>query len=277
MRRLRFGRWIVGIGLLLQASPALSATWLFLTDRETPLFPAWSHDTRFVSITPVTLPAPGAGHALQGFLAATRLRPAPVAQPLASWADLCQRPPVQGVVVMGDAATRAVLQACSLPTVIVGTSGQQVTPLLADTRRTSVSAIYLEAEPLLNLRLVRALLPAARTVGVLVPTPAPGWLARLRSEAHRLEFTLNEIPVTDDLSAVRALRQRLPGLDAVLLPPETTVINEWSLKPLLLLTIRQGVPTFGGLTARYVAAGCWRRWSRMRSACWRKSRRSPPR
>lgn len=61
--------------------------------------------------------------------------------------------------------------------------------------------------------------------------------------------------MTDDLGAVRDLRPRLPGLDAVLLPPETTVINEWSLKPLLLMTIRQGVPTFGGLTARYVTAG----------------------
>ena len=47
----------------------------------------------------------------------------------------------------------------------------------------------------------------------------------------------------------------MSDLDAVLLPPDATVINEWSLKPLLLMTIRQGVPTFGGLTARYVDAG----------------------
>jgi hypothetical protein len=58
-----------------------------------------------------------------------------------------------------------------------------------------------------------------------------------------------------DLDAVRALRPRLPGLDAVLLPPDPALINEWSLKPLLLMTVRQGVPTFGGLTARYVEAG----------------------
>ena len=255
MRRPRFGGWIVGVWLLLQASPALSATLLFLSDRETPLFQAWSRDARFVSMTPVTLPPPGAGNALQGFLAATRLRPAHVAKPSDSWADLCQRQRVQGVVVMGDEAARAVLQACSLPTLIVGTPYQQVTPLLADTRRTPVSAIYLEAEPLLNLRLARALLPAARTVGVLVPTPAPAWLVPLRAEAHRLDFALDEIVATDDLGAVRALRPRLAGLDAVLLPPDATVINEWSLKPLLLMTIRQGVPTFGGLTARYVDAG----------------------
>ena len=255
MRWPRLGGWIVGGWLLLQASPAFSATLLFLSDRETPFFQAWAHDARFVSMTPVTLPPPGAGNALQGFLVATRLRPAHVAKPSDSWADLCQRQRIQGVVVIGDEATRAVLQACSLPTVIVRTPSQQVTSLLADPRHTPVSAIYLEADPALNLRLVRALLPAARTVGVLVPTPAPAWLAPLRTEAHRWDFTLAEIPVTDDLGAVRALRPRLPGLDAVLLPPETTVINEWSLKPLLLMTVRQGVPTFGGLTARYVDAG----------------------
>ena len=60
MRRPRFGGWIVGVWLLLQASPAFSATLLFLSDRETPLFQAWSRDARFVSMTPVTLPPPGA-------------------------------------------------------------------------------------------------------------------------------------------------------------------------------------------------------------------------
>jgi hypothetical protein len=54
---------------------------------------------------------------------------------------------------------------------------------------------------------------------------------------------------------VRALRPRLAGLDAVLLPPEPSLVNEWSLKPLLLMTVRQGVPVLGGASARYVDAG----------------------
>ena len=99
------------------------------------------------------------------------------------------------------------------------------------------------------------LLPAAHTIGVLVPTPRRrGWLCSGPRPAA-WNSPLDEIPVTDDLSAARALRPRLSDLDAVLLPPDATVINEWSLKPLLLMTIRQGVPTFGGLTARYVDAG----------------------
>jgi ABC-type uncharacterized transport system substrate-binding protein len=259
MRLPRFGGWVVGIWLALQVSQAFSATLLFLADRETPLSQTWSRDFRPLLTTSFTLAPSVAGVALHGFLATERPgSPQPeyheAGAPHSS-TDLCRRKRVQVVVAAGPEAARAVVRECRLPTLMIGMSRAQVAPLLAEEGDTTVSAIYLEAEPSLNLRLVRALLPAARTVGVLVPTPAPGWLAPLRTEAHRLNFTLDEIPVTDDLGTVRALRPRLPGLDSVLLPPDATVINEWSLKPLLLMTIRQGIPTFGGLTARYVDAG----------------------
>ncbi len=246
----------MGVWLALQASQTLSATLLFLADRETPLFQAWLHDSRgYPNPQQVVPPLRSAGAVLHGFLAVEGQGSPPVARPPDSWATLCQRNRVQAVVALGDETARATLQECPLPTLIIGITRPQVAPLLAEARRNSISAIYLEAEPLLNLRLARALLPAARTVGVLVPTPAPAWLSPLRAEAQRLHFTLDEIAATDDLDAVRALRPRLPGLDAVLLPPEPALINEWSLKPLLLMTVRQGVPTFGGLTARYVEAG----------------------
>mgnify|MGYP001366529690 FL=1 len=41
----------------------------------------------------------------------------------------------------------------------------------------------------------------------------------------------------------------------MLLPPEPSLVSEWSLKPLLLMTVRQGVPVLGGASARYVDAG----------------------
>ncbi|MCB1822003.1 MAG: hypothetical protein KDI73_10550, partial [Candidatus Competibacteraceae bacterium] len=150
---------------------------------------------------------------------------------------------------------QTVIQECAIPLLAVRVSRQQVTPLLTFPRQAAASAIYLEADPLLNLQLARVLLPQARTVGVWVSTPAPAWLSSLRREARRLQFTLEEMRVSDDLEAVRALRPRLTRLDVVLLPPDSTLINEWSLKPLLLMTLRQGVPVFGGLTASYVEAG----------------------
>lgn len=247
----------MGVWLTLQVGPAFSATLLFLADRETPLFQSWLHDLRGYPHPPqhVVPSLRSAGAVLHGFLAVEGQGSPPRARPPDSWATLCQRNRVQAVVAMGDEAARAAIRECPLPTLIVGITRLQVAPLLAATPRDSISAIYLEADPALNLQVLRALLPAARTVGVFVPPDGPTWLPSLRAEAQRLHFTLDEIAASADLDAVRALRPRLPGLDAVLLPPEPALINEWSLKPLLLMTVRQGVPTFGGLTARYVEAG----------------------
>lgn len=256
MRPHAVGVWLLGAWLALQTASVGAATLLFLAGNES-LFLAMQEGAWPPVATrsaPLAINAPG-GELLRGFLAANSPRPAPSATDGVALAELCRRAPIDALVAFGPEAAQAAARECTAPLLVVRVPRQQVAPLLADAGRESVSAIYLEAEPPFNLRLARALLPAARTVGVLVPTPAPGWLAPLRAEAHRLDLTLDEIPVTDDLGAVRVLRPRLPGLDAVLLPPEATVINEWSLKPLLLMTVRQGVPTFGGLTARYVDAG----------------------
>lgn len=86
------------------------------------------------------------------------------------------------------------------------------------------------------------------------PPTEPAWLPALRNEARRLQFDLREV-VVGDLQGVQALRGLLAGLDAVLLPPDYALINEWSIKPLLLMTIRQQIPVFGGLTERYIEAG----------------------
>lgn len=255
MRRSTAGGWALGIGLALQTGHALSTDLLFLADREVAPLEAALRDSRRAPVAPVAFPSPGDGAALRGFIAAARPESSRAVGSPASLADLCVRRRSGVVVAWGEEAARAAVRACPLPALVVGMTRRQVAPLLAERRPEPVSAIYLEADPSLDLRLARALLPTARTVGVLVPAPAPAWLAPLRAEAHRLELALEEIAATDDLDAVRALRPRLAGLDAVLLPPEPSLVNEWSLKPLLLMTVRQGVPVLGGASARYVDAG----------------------
>ena len=255
MRRLTTGGWALGIGLALQTGQALSTDLLFLTDREVAPLEAALRDARRAPVAPVAFPSPGDGAVLHGFLAADRPESSRAIGSPASLADLCGRRRSGVVVAWGERAARTTLQACPLPTLVVGMLRRQVVPLLAERRPEPVSAIYLEADPSLDLRLARALLPSARTVGVLAPVTAPAWLAPLRAEARRLDLALEEIVADDDLGAVRALRPRLAGLDAVLLPPEPSLASEWSLKPLLLMTIRQGVPVLGGASARYVDAG----------------------
>lgn len=246
----------MSVFMALQTSLAFSGSLLFLADRETSLFQRWLNDSHdFPYLHPVKSPLKSGGTVLHGFLVTDRPSDSPAPDRPDRWTDLCQRQRTQIVVALGEVAAQAAVQACQLPTLSVGITHREATSLLAKAQHHSLSVIYLEAEPLLNLRLVRALLPAARTVGVFVPPDPPAWLLSLRAEAQRLQFTLDEMAVMDDQETVRTLRARLSSLDAVLLPPEPTLINEWSLKPLLLMTMRQGIPTVGGLTARYVKAG----------------------
>ena len=167
-------------------------------------------------------------------------------------ADLCQQ--VDVVVAVAEDAARAAEKICSIPLLMVLVPDAQLQPLLKQTRGPARTAIYQEADPIANLRLIRELLPNALNVGVLV-SPRQAGLPSLRAEAHRLRFKLEEIAATNDEEAVRALRNHIGTLDAVLLLPDLQLINAWSLKPILLMTIRQMVPTFGGPTADYVRAG----------------------
>jgi ABC-type uncharacterized transport system substrate-binding protein len=233
-----------------------ATTVLFLTREESGLFRRWDAATPPSPARSARLSMTTQTEAsLSGFIMTTTPPVPPIARRNLTLAERCQPHRTDVMVAFDREAAQAAMQECAAPLLMVQVSRQQATPLLDFPPDRRASAIYLEAHPLLNLQLARVLLPHARTVGVWVPTPAPPWVASLRAEARRLQLTLEEMVVSDDLEAVRALRPRLAHLDAVLLPPDSTLINEWSLKPLLLMTIRQGVPVLGGLTAAYVEAG----------------------
>ena len=244
-------------GLTLPMTATEAAKILFLAREESGLFRGWDAATppsparsaRLSMTTQTEAP-------LSGFILTTTPPLPPNASRDLTLAEQCPPHRTDVLVAFDREAAQAAMQECAVPLLMVQVSRQKVAPLLDLPPSRRASAIYLEAPPLLNLQLARVLLPHARTVGVWVPTtPAPPWLASLREEARRLQITLEEMVVSDDLGAVRALRPRLAHLDAVVLPPDSTLINEWSLKPLLLMTIRQGVPVLGGLTAAYVDAG----------------------
>lgn len=167
--------------------------------------------------------------------------------------DLCQQ--VDVVVAVADAAARAAEKSCSIPLLMVLAPNSQLKLRLNPTQGPARTAVYQEADPASNLQVIRELLPKAITVGVIVSPQQQTRLPHLRAEADRLRFQLEEIDATNDEEAVRALRKRTHTLDALLLLPDLQLINAWSLKPILLMTIRQMVPTFGGPTSDYVRAG----------------------
>ena len=167
---------------------------------------------------------------------------------------LCRQAGV--VIAIGpDSATAAAQGNCLKPTVFALLPRYRVEPLLRDARERPLTAVYLEADPRLNLQLIRNAIPTATTVGVLVAPSQQSLLPVLRTEASRLGLTLADLSANDESTALRLLRTRIDRFDALLLLPETQVVNDWSLKPILLMSARHRVPVFGGLSLSYVKAG----------------------
>lgn len=263
-----FGCFLLAVILAVQLSSLKAfAAVLFVTDGNSPLQreflskqqPYYTNSLIWKAMSPQ-------GMSLTGFIAPAKLSTADPNErawaPLQTllqaghytFADLCNQSGVVVVAVGGEAAL-ASIQDCIAPTLIVLTARQQVSQLLNGPKHAALSAIYLEADPTLNLRLLRAILPKAVTVGVFVSRQSQVWLSSLRTAAPELRLKLDEIEAAQDEQAVRELRTRIGGLDALLLLPDTTTVNEWSLKPILLMAVRNYLPTFGGLTESYVNAG----------------------
>jgi hypothetical protein len=223
MRRLHAGRMGLGVWLTLCKSGQPSPPHvLFLADRgDRRSFQAWLRDLRGYPHPPQHV-VPSERGAVAPRLSAVEGQGSPLRARYRLVCGLSARRNGQWWWLWGDEAARATIRACPLPTLIVGLTRRQVAPLLAG-RRGAIPSRRSTSKPIpsLNLRLARALLPAARTVGVLVPRGPGrrGWpSAAGRGPTLALHAGRNR--ATDDLDAVRALRPRLPGLDAVLLPPE---------------------------------------------------------
>lgn len=137
-------------------------------------------------------------------------------------ADLCRQ--VDVVVAVAGNAARAAEQSCAIPLLMVLVPDPRIQPLLDAPRGPARTAIYQAADPAANLRLIRELQREATTVGVLV-SPQQAELPSLRAEVHRLRFKLEEITAASDEEAVRALRDRIGALDAVLLLPDLRLVN----------------------------------------------------
>lgn len=256
MRRPRLGRRVIFIVLLSVAGRAFPANVLVMGNAENPLLQLWASSARNAMIVQVKS-EPGGAAPGRAVLDWGRGDPPKTVAAGAALAELCRVKGVEALVAMDSKAVEAAVRDCQLPILMAGIPQHQTVSLLAQARAKALpaSAVYLEANPSRNVAVIRALLPQARRIALLVPAVEPAWLPSVRAEANRLDFEPIEIGAGADLDVVRALRAHLAGLEAVLLPPDPDLINEWSLKPLLLMTVRQGTPAVGGLSARYVDAG----------------------
>jgi putative ABC transport system substrate-binding protein len=116
------------------------------------------------------------------------------------------------------------------------------------------SALYLKQPPARQLALVRAALPEARRVGVVLGPTSRDCAGPLRAAAAALGLTLHtrEISASRELGDV--LRELLPRVEVLLAVADPLVHNQDTVVNLLLASYRAGVPVLAYSEA-YVAAG----------------------
>lgn len=113
------------------------------------------------------------------------------------------------------------------------------------------SAVYIDQSPARSLAFAKLLLPHAKKVGVIVSDEAASGLRSLAAEAQRAKLELLTETVGSAQDIPRALQYLLPQIDALLLVPDSEVVNENTVRHILIASYRQRIPVLGfsrGLT-----------------------------
>jgi putative ABC transport system substrate-binding protein len=106
-----------------------------------------------------------------------------------------------------------------------------------------------------QLAIIHNLLPNAKRLGVLYdPSKTGPTITEARRQAKASGFELNVRPVSSDKDIPVATRALLPQVDALWLIPDSTVLNEDSLRFLLGVSLDLTVPIVG-FSAEFVRSG----------------------
>lgn len=172
-------------------------------------------------------------------------------------ADLPERRP-RLVVAVGQEALEAAL-AGELPVlaVLVPRVTLEATAARAGRRLApegTVTAVYLDQPPARRLRLVRLVLPGARTLAVLLGPTSRRQRPRLVQAARVQGFRLRIGEVGPADRPPRVAETLLPGTDGLLAVPDPVVYNRYTLHGILLSAYHRHVPMFG-FSKGYVRAG----------------------
>ncbi len=117
-----------------------------------------------------------------------------------------------------------------------------------------VSALYIDQPPARYLALLRATLPRARRIAVLLSPAGATLLPELRAAAARRGLEIEHAQVADRRQLARAMRRLFPRSDALLALADPGVYNRYTLKNLLLASYREHLPVIAYSRA-FVRAG----------------------
>lgn len=113
------------------------------------------------------------------------------------------------------------------------------------------SAVYIDQQPARSLEFTKLLLPKARTVGVIMSDEAASGLRAYANQAARAKLELVTETVRERQDVQLALQRLLPQIDVLLLVPDSAVVNENTVRQILIASYRQRIPVIGfsrGLT-----------------------------
>lgn len=117
-----------------------------------------------------------------------------------------------------------------------------------------VSALYLDQPLHRQIALVRAILPEAERLGVIVGPATEAAMTELAALAHDRGLTLVTERAVREVELYPALQAVLRGSDALLALPDPYIINTATAQNLLLTSFRYRRPVIG-YSAAYVRAG----------------------
>lgn len=161
------------------------------------------------------------------------------------------------VLTVGLQATRKFITDPNIRWPVVGVMVPRVSfDAMAPTPRSPrrVSAIYLDQPPQRQVELIRALLPAARSIGVVVGPASQRDLEALRPLLTQKGLSLVTEKASRDTDLYPALQSVLRSSDVLLALPDSYVVNAATAQNLLLTSFRFRIPVIG-YSAAYVRAG----------------------
>jgi len=121
--------------------------------------------------------------------------------------------------------------------------------------RPDVTGITLEVAPEEQFRLLRRLLPRARTVGVLYdPTQTGLVVEQARRSAERLGFRLETVAVAGPPEALRAIDRLATRVDVLWAVPDGSVFTPLTTGAIQLAALQRRVPVLG-LSASHARTG----------------------
>lgn len=113
------------------------------------------------------------------------------------------------------------------------------------------SAVYIDQPLSRSLAFIHLLLPQAERVGLILSDETSANLQAYRQEMARNKLGMVVETVSSSLEVPRALQTLLPKVDVFLMLPDSNVVNENTVRHILLASYRQQIPVIGfsrGLT-----------------------------